>query len=198
MAEGAWSVASLPADLAHMRRDSWCGEMPEQLEGWQGDPSMVLIHGEPGSGKTHLAVSVLKRWPAAEPGGTRPLGSPPWHHRLPRLFLLPLLIHGMRQKVASGGGDAELLMLRSECAVFDDLGAESSTDWATEIVTVALMQRHLRRRPTIVTSNLSPDQLHAQQPRIGSRLLSGLIIRCDGDRRLRGIDERSLTAGGAA
>ena len=51
--------------------------------------------------------------------------------------------------------------------VLDDLGAQSSTPWATEKLFQLLNERHMRELPTVITTNLP---LWEFEPRLQSRL----------------------------
>lgn len=57
--------------------------------------------------------------------------------------------------------------------VIDDVGVRS-TEWSTTVITEVVAERYDAMRPTIVTSNLTPDELAAQGlERVVSRLADG-------------------------
>lgn len=59
--------------------------------------------------------------------------------------------------------------------LLDDLGAEKQTDWAAERLYLVINGRYERELPTIVTSNLTVDQLTAMHPEMGARIVSRLL-----------------------
>jgi DNA replication protein DnaC len=200
------SATNLPAEYGAMTVESWRGDFPRELREWSGEPPFVLITGRPGNGKTHLAVSALREaaagWLAEEPserGTYRPLDAPAPVDLLPRLFVLPLVLDRMRDLIENGGDEALARKLRlARLAVIDDWGAERRTDWTADVVLRIVVERYTAQRPTIFTTNQSPDEIFRSEPRLASRLLSGLVIQCEGpDRRLEALSERIVRVQGA-
>jgi DNA replication protein DnaC len=200
------SVQHLPSGYDHMRAETWEGEFPADLAKWEGSPPFVAICGEPGNGKTHLAVATLrwaaKTWLVEDPpdrGTYRPLDAPPPLDLLPRFFVLPLVIERMRELIEDGGDESLLRKLRlSRLAVIDEWGAERRTDWTADVAARVVIERYAAGRPTIFTTNQTASQLYRAEPRLGSRLLSGLVIECEGpDRRLEAIERRVVRVPGA-
>ena len=141
------------------------GESRRNLEGafrlarqWAAEPDGWLVYlGANGCGKTHLAAGIARERLAAgdsvafanvadlldelratfAPGATER-----FDHRFRRLVEAPLL-------------------------VLDDLGAQQSSAWAEEKLYQLLNHRHVRRTPTIVTTN---RELKDMESRIASRL----------------------------
>ena len=70
--------------------------------------------------------------------------------------------------------------------VLDDLGAEKPSDWVRERLYTIINRRYEHCRPTIVTSNLTIDQLAKQ---VGSRVASRLCELCEVV-ELQGTDRR--------
>lgn len=58
--------------------------------------------------------------------------------------------------------------------LLDDLGAESRTAWARERIFILLNARYDMAAPTVVATNLAPDDLDG---RIGSRLRDAAVCR---------------------
>lgn len=72
--------------------------------------------------------------------------------------------------------------------IVDDLGAEKPTEWAMERLYALLNRRWLDERATIVTSNLTPEQLReAVGERLYSRLVGdgAVVVRLGGGDRRR-------------
>src|SRR5258708_6360697 len=108
-------------------------------------PGLLLV-GDPGTGKTHLAVAALKA--LIERG----------HEGL--FFDYQNLLDRIRSSydAASGGTNKEVYAtaLDMELLLLDDLGAHRVTDWVEDTVTAIITHRCNHRKPLIATTNL-PD-----------------------------------------
>jgi DNA replication protein DnaC len=145
----------------------------------------LLITGDIGVGKTHLAVGLLKELIA--------------HRGVSGLFydyreLLKEVQNSYNRDVAA----TELSILRpvfeAEVLVLDELGAAKPTDWVWDTVAQILNSRYNERRTTIITTNYAnaPGLLAARGQgeaklamrdetlgdRIGERMLSRLQEMC--------------------
>lgn len=134
----------------------------------------LLLAGDCGSGKTHLAAAVVHalidqgRHAIFLTGG-RYLDS------LKDAFGDPDKTRRIRHEARS----ADLLVL-------DDIGAEMNGDWARSEFFSLLNDRYEQMRPTILTTNLSMDELTA---RLGKRTVSRIAEMTDGI-RLHSADRR--------
>lgn len=117
----------------------------ELVSAWNGDENIVLS-GQPGRGKTHLAVAALRREIEAR-------GKPG------RFVYVPKLLDEIRKRYADSwdgerADEYEGRMARWPLLVLDDLGAERSTPWVLERITLLLEERQDRALVTVVTTNL--------------------------------------------
>lgn len=109
------------------------------------DKPGLLFIGDPGIGKTHLAVAVLKALIARGFEGV--------------FFDYQNLLDRIRASYSetSGSSDREAYraVLDSEIVLLDDLGAHRVTDWVEDTVTSIITWRCNNKKPTIVTTNLA-------------------------------------------
>lgn len=139
----------------------------------------IYVHGGTGAGKTHIAVAVM-----------RDLLMDPAFTPTDVVFDHAAELMARIQNTYGGKGDTfELLEHRFNARVWilDDLGTERSSDDVARHLTLIFTRRALR--PTLVTSNLSPEQLNANRPELGrvtSRLGPAYFRYCE----VRGRDRR--------
>ncbi len=108
-------------------------------------PGLLLI-GSPGVGKTHLAVSILRRLLARD---------------FDCLFydyqtLLNNIRAGYDESSNTNDEDPYRAVLDAPVLLLDDLGAHRVTDWVQDTVTSIITHRCNTRKPLIATTNL-PD-----------------------------------------
>ena len=146
-------------------------------------PGPLLI-GEPGTGKTHLAVAALRMLMARGFAG---------------LFcdyqtLLDTIRGGYDPAAGASNKQAYRMALDAEILLLDDLGAQRVTDWALDTVTSIITHRCNNRKPLIATSNMpdpeagsvtkrnpvtnQPDIVETLSDRVGPRARSRLFEMC--------------------
>lgn len=150
----------------------------------------MLLEGQPGVGKTHLAVAVLKQ--VIEGTGARGL-----------FYDTRDLLRLIRSTYDPSTRATELQVLRpvmtADLLVLDDLGAEKTSEWVEETMNLIVNSRYNERRLTIFTSNY-PDIPDESEPnsllcRIGFRMRSRLHEMCE-FLVLDGADYRELPVNG--
>ncbi len=150
----------------------------------------LFLEGQPGVGKTHLAVAVLKH--VIEHTGARGL-----------FYDTRDLLRLIRSTYDPSTRTTELEILRpvmkADLLVLDDLGAEKTSEWVEETMNLIVNTRYNERRLTIFTSNYKdiPDDSdpNALLFRIGYRMRSRLHEMCDFE-VLDGADYRELPPNG--
>jgi DNA replication protein DnaC len=129
----------------------------------------LLLEGQPGVGKTHLAVAVLKQ--VIQTTGARGL-----------YYDTRELLRVIRSTYDPSIRTTELEVLRpvmaADILVLDDLGAEKTSEWVEETMNLIVNTRYNERRLTMFTSNYLdiPDETDPNSLlfRIGFRMRSRL------------------------
>jgi DNA replication protein DnaC len=150
----------------------------------------LLLEGQPGVGKTHLAVAVLKQ--VVQTTGARGL-----------FYDTRDLLRVIRSTYDPSIRTTEVEILRpvmtADLLVLDDLGAEKTSEWVEETMNLIVNTRYNERRLTIFTSNYEdiPDDTDPNSLlfRIGHRMRSRLHEMCEFE-VLDGADYRQLPQNG--
>jgi DNA replication protein DnaC len=143
--------------------------------------SSLYIYGKCGSGKTHVAVSIIRELYLLDT----------WRKML--FISVPELLLRIRDSFHENSKQSELEIVR-ECTnpdilVLDDMGAEKISEFSVATLYLIINGRLMDERPTIVTSNLSRKQFEEQiDHRIASRFAEYKAIHLDmPDYRKNGI-----------
>ena len=121
----------------------------------------LFMHGKTGLGKTHLSLAIAMA--AVEKGYGVVYGSVQ--------TLLGKLEKERFDKSSADHGEAEESLLGCDLLVLDDLGTEVSTSFTLAWVYSIINTRLMRNLPTIISTNLTPEELEARYAeRITSRI----------------------------
>lgn len=130
-----------------------CRRYAADPQGW------LVLQGEPGCGKTHLAYAIA--------GACLRAGRPVFAHPLPDLLQM------LREAFAVEGAFEQALddLKGVDLLVIDDFGAQRDTSWALDTIYQVVNHRYARRLPLVITTNL--DLANAGDG-VDARLLSRL------------------------
>ena len=139
----------------------------------------LMLVGPVGCGKSHLLYAVLQELVRR---GVSGFGQ-----------TVPDLLDELRP--GNGDSDEKLRLLREiQLLLLDDLGAQRDTEWVTERLFVILNARYNAMLPTLITSNLTLEELDKAPgwKRITDRILEMCdVVRLDGpSQRVRMARER--------
>jgi len=156
----------------------------------------LFLHGGAGTGKTHLAVAIIRET-VVTPRATLmfDVSTHAWlvkKQKSPWFVSVPDLLMKIRSTFRQDSVESEEqvidLLSAPKMLVLDDLGAEKTTDWSLQTLYTIIDRRYREVCPTIVTSNLDPQAL---SDKIGDRITSRLVGMCKvialkgSDRRLK-------------
>lgn len=139
---------------------------------YQFSDFVFITSQSPGTGKTHLAVSVFRELII---------------NGIQNIFFIssPFIFLEIKNSFNSET-DNEKSIINKFCnydfLVIDDIGIEKVSDWAIQIWYMIIDRRYSELKPTIFTSNLTiGDIAENLDMRIASRLSSGIVLTIDGD-----------------
>lgn len=125
----------------------------------------LYLYGKCGCGKTHLAVAILRELFLASKKNFSSCA----------FKSVPELLCEIRNSFLGNGEETEKKIIDRHVLprflVLDDLGAEKSSEFSIATMYLIINRRQVDLKPTIITSNLTIDQIESQvDARLASRL----------------------------
>lgn len=170
-----WLAVSsrLPAASRQYQRLATWQERKDTTEGFQAakdfvagtiHPPLLLIYGNPGTGKSHLAKAI--GWHFVDAG----------HAVL--YFQVESLMDALRRDMGDDNHESRLAdrVMRIPLLILDDLGAHQKTEWATVQLDRIINHRWESNMATVATAN-DPEL----QPRVLDRFRDGRLARMRGE-----------------
>jgi DNA replication protein DnaC len=146
------------------RFDNFIGgqKIVEIIKPLANTPESIMLTGNTGCGKTHLAISLLAEYLTIEPTGQIFI-------TVPELLLKIRSCFGAKATLT----EEQLIDRYSSCEVLvlDDLGAEKESEFVIVTLYLILDRRNRYGRKTIITTNLSLIEI---ENKLGARIASRL------------------------
>lgn len=157
------TFASFRVDKDNSRNLRLCKRFADAFDEMVEKNQGLLMWGDVGTGKTHMAACIANNLLGR--------GIPVVMTSLVKLL-----------EVIQGGEDREsdiiARMNSAKLVIFDDLGAERSTDYALEKVYNIIDSRYRRKLPMIVTTNLTIEEMKGETDRRYTRIYDRVFEVC--------------------
>lgn len=141
-----------------------CHSIPSSLSSQNSQGAFLM--GPNGTGKTHLAVSILR---ATILRGILNC----------RFIKLPNLLFEVKTAFNNNSSDSEGLLIQRfldyDLLILDELGVEKATDWSLQTLYLIIDGRSSNLKKTVITSNLALQEI---QDSIDARFASRIVEMC--------------------
>jgi len=149
----------------------------EYAKGFVDEKKGLIYFGTVGTGKTHLSAAITNYILDT--------------HKIPVKFgSITSLLNSIKATYSDGSKETEHNIIKElssvDLLIIDDLGKEKPTDWTISILYTIINNRYEDYKPTIVTTNLTINNL---EKNIGEAAMSRLIEMCDFV-KMNGVDYR--------
>jgi len=126
----------------------------------------IFLTGPNGTGKTHLAVSILRQTLLRYTDSCR-------------FIKIPLLLFEVKQAFKSNSYDSEDLLIKRflnyDLLVLDEIGVEKATPWALQTLYLIIDGRSTHLKKTVFTSNLTLQDI---EDNLDARFASRIVEMC--------------------
>jgi len=153
----------------------------------------LYLTGDRGTGKTHFAVAIMRGSLEHVTPVDTGKGLTIRTQSVPAFVSVPEMLLEIRQSYSENKSSEKTTIdkyTERNLLIMDDLGVEKTTEWAMQILYIIIDRRYRDEKRTIITSNLSLDELSAKlDDRVASRIAGMcMVLPMKGaDRRLREI-----------
>ena len=163
-----FSIKDTPDDSKGVR-----GKVSHSLNQWaygSSDlPKTVLLYGPVGTGKSHLAISVLRE--VIDRGLTA-------RYENARELLLDKLVPNYISPIGETGREIVAICKKVDYLVLDDIGTEKASDHTQGSLYDIIESRQRMGKQLLLTTNVTREQSRMQfGDRLHSRFLSGDVLR---------------------
>lgn len=167
-------------------------DWPKKIWEKAGSSESLFLSGKPGTGKTHLAASIIaENYLQFSPRPYYNESRSQWMSTrltVPLFVTVPQLLVRFRATFKDENTtETDLLQeyCQSRLTIFDDMGSEKISEWSLQMLYLIVDHRYTNLLPTIITSNLTLEEIGTTiSDRIASRI-AGMceIISLKGDDR---------------
>lgn len=168
-------INGVPAKYLESDFMSFAGndKLVSELDKWSG--GSVVLFGNTGCGKTHLAVAMMKKSISAHIHAEIERNSSQPKSYEPRFKSAPELLLEIREAFRPGAEESEREIINRYCTadllVLDDLGSEKTSEYSIATLYLIIDRRDRELMPTIITTNLSQKEI---EEKLGARIASRL------------------------
>lgn len=171
-------LSEIPPAISDPKLQDFPELLAEELWNWCNDKVWAItLTGPSGTGKTHAAFALARSWYHAHLNSNASSPAP---------LFTPVadLVATARSASMSGEHETALLDFKTHkgLVILDELTGERVTELALEAVYTVIYHRDQNQLPTIITTNLTLDEISKQfSDRIASRIGGGLVVKMHGD-----------------
>jgi DNA replication protein DnaC len=126
----------------------------------------LVIQGGVGRGKTGVAIAALREMHF---GTIHDTGEPITVQYWSMPYLMDILRKEEFERKEDGETPTWRRLIRCDCLLLDDIGAERSTPFAEDRIFLLIDGRYNKGKPTILTTNLNPAKF-GERDRVASRI----------------------------
>jgi len=158
----------IPARYADAEYKEVPKSIAEKFEKIRQTKKGLFIHGSVGTGKTHIAYALKKKWDEENPYKTAIFWNTP--------ELMQNEKADFDKDSYSKRRSIERLKESKQLLILDDIGTENATGWVLDQLYMLINKRYNEMKPVIFTSNLSIEDVGKI---LGDRIASRIVEMCD-------------------